>query len=317
MKELNIEQKQDNTAPQQSAGPRVILPAEKKFNNRLYWGLNYAIQVSTAVAGSYWIKFGGGKKYFDKAAQWAGEHIIPKVTNKRGAEAIKETNTYLIGATQLMIGNLFFIPIKWFENKKPEYVRRIDEAMLVQQEKDGLPVTPEQRRHHEEALQALEKEPKASWPTLAAARIAGISSFFVSNWIIGENRSKWMQTKTAEGVQSALKHSGLKPLEKLGHSPKVKNFAELAFIDFFYSIFVANTVFQVTKFLTPLQKRKDELVTQQPEQPTETQPMHENAPAKFAEKERQKKTVEIKPSNAHKKFTDYVQSSNTEPQVSV
>lgn len=317
MESLATDKQKKNDTTEAKPEGRLILPAEKTFNKRLYWGLNYGIQVSTAVIASYWIKYGGGKKYFDKAAKWAGEKIIPKITSKRGVDAVKETNTYLIGASQLMVGNMFFIPIKWFENRKPHYVRKIDETMVAKQEKDGYIITPEERQRHEEALQDLEKEPRASWPTLAAARLAGISSFFVSNWIIGEDLSKAMQSKTAERIQHAFKRSGIGALEHVGHSPKVKNFLELAFVDFFYSIFVANTVFRVTTYLTPKQRHNREVK----EEPKQTQPQQHDEPEKprFVAKESQKKESG-KPRTApeaHEKFTDYVQQSAAESQVTI
>src|SRR5688572_26823765 len=98
---------------------REPLQAERIFNWRVYGMFNYGLQVATSVIATEWIKHGGGKAYFQKAAEWTGKNIIPRITSKQGAAAVKEANTYLVGTSLIMIGNLFLLPVKWFENNKP------------------------------------------------------------------------------------------------------------------------------------------------------------------------------------------------------
>ncbi len=320
MVSLDTDKQQENVSPGEAQKKRTVLPAERIFNWKVYGVLNYGIQVTTSVIATEWIKHGGGKAYFRKAAEWTGKNIIPRVTNKQGLEAVKEANTYLVGTSLIMIGNLFLLPVKWFEKHKAHFVRKIDERLTENQERKGFILTAEEKEKHEAALADMEREQHPNWKTLLVARAGGLGSFYVTNWLIGEERNKWMQGKAADGLQSVLKNSGIDRLKKAGHSQRSRNFAEIAFVDFFYSIAVASSVFGITKSLTkkqhanahpaPVQAPVIDAAPQAIPEDADTMPVITNA-----EKYRKKPVAVQAP---HSQFTDYVQPSlPTAPQVSV
>lgn len=306
-----------STQPADGAQPeekRHILPAEKWFNRGVYGGVNYLIQVSASVAFTMWAKYGGGKVHFEKAAQWMGKNIIPKITNKHGLEAVHESNTYLIATALITVGNLFLLPVKWFEDRKPEHVRKIDDLLVKNYEEKYGPLGPEEKAKREDAHEALAAEPKQSWWSLLGARAGALATVYTAIWAVGEKNNAAMQKKAGDVLEHVFKNSGISKLEKIAHSPGTRNFAQIAFVDFFYSIVVASSLFAYSKLLSKKPAPQPVVsAAKAADEPAIAQPETAAASSDFT-----KRTMSTRSAPApHGAFVDYAKKSELEPQVAL
>lgn len=227
---------------------REKLPAEKKFDKAVYGGISYAAQAGTGIALSYWIKHGSGRPIYDKIAKWFGPNVISKITSKTGQEAIKEADSWIIVTTMVSVGNLFLLPVKWLENRKPEIVRNWTEKQNEKLEKAGHPVSEATKKHQEELLQELEAEPKQNWKSLISGRVFALGAVYAVLHATGKDANEKMANLTAEATSKGVNGLGF---TKVGQSKPFQNIINTAFYDVFYSAVSAGGLYVYSHFIQP------------------------------------------------------------------
>ncbi len=229
-------------------GHHKPLLAERIFDVSLYGVWNYGIQVGASVLAGMWFKEGGGKPYFDKAAEWMGKNVMSKITNKTGAAAAKESHTWLIFAALITVGNLFIPPIQYIECRKDKVVGKINDWLNARRAANGNPPSEQELKDQQETIAAIAAEPRQTPASLWGGRIVGLAANFLAAHLVGRDRNIAMENATAETVSKGLNAVGLTNLAK---SENVKNFSRIAFLDYGYSLISANVVYLYSHFIHP------------------------------------------------------------------
>jgi hypothetical protein len=227
--------------------------AEILFDKAVYGGISYAAQAASGIILTHWMKFGGGRKHYDKIANWLGPNFISKIKpSKTGAAAIKEADSWITVTTMVMMGNLFLLPVKWLENRKPKIVRWLNDK---QNEKH--PPSEQERAEQEKSLALLDREPKQTWGSLLGGRAFGLAAVYGVLYGIGTKNNETAEIWSANQIIKGTEKVGLK---KLAASKTYENYLRIGFYDVLYSMVSAGGLYIYSHFINPPQKRnkKDE-----------------------------------------------------------
>lgn len=235
-------------APDRSYGHHKPLTAEKIYDISLYGVWNYGIQVGASVLAGLWFKEGGGKPYFNQAAEWMGKNVMSKITSKTGAAAAKESHTWLIFGALITVGNLFIPPIQYIERRKHKVVSGINDWLNSRRAARGDAPSEQELKEQQASIQAIAEEPQQTSASLWGGRIAGLAANFLAAHIVGRDRNIVMENATANAVSKGLEAVGATTLAK---SEKVKNFSRIAFLDYGYSVISASVVYLYSHFINP------------------------------------------------------------------
>lgn len=236
-------------------GYRKKIFAENLADWTIYGGVAYAGQATASVVATEWVKNGPGKQYFEKAAEWTGKNILERITTKRGPAAVAEANTYLIATALIMVGNFFVPLVKKLEDYKPQIVCTFNDWSNEFSRRMGHEPSAEEVARQQEAIHELEQAPKKSWGSLWTARAGSLATVYAAAYGIGEARNKVMQEKTAELIGKGFEHSGIPALQRIAHHPRTKGLAEIAFVDFAYSIIAAGGLYAYSNLLSGADKK--------------------------------------------------------------
>lgn len=232
------------------------LQAEITFDKAVYGGISYAAQAGTGIVLSHWLKHGKGLKYYDKMAKWTAEHVIPLVSNKRGAAAVEAAKAPVIVTTMIMVGNSFIPPVKWIEARKPEIVRWLNERNNKKLAQKGYVQTDEERKSQDARLAALEKEPPQNWRSLMGGRVFGLAAVYAT--LFSLNRTPIVNNESMEkAFSSSLSKitEGL-GMKKLAKSKTFNTYTGIAFYDVFYSMISAGGLYIYSHFIEPPKRKK-------------------------------------------------------------
>lgn len=235
-------------APDHNYGHHKPLTAEKIYDFSLYGIWNYGIQVGASVLAGMWFKEGGGKPYFNKAADWMGKNVMSKITSKTGAAAAKESHTWLIFGALITVGNLFIPPIQYIEHRKHHVVSKINDWLNNWRTARGDAPNEKELQEQQETIAAIAAEPQQTSASLWGGRIAGLSANFLAAHIVGRDRNIVMENATANAVSKGLEAVGA---TKLAKSENVKNFSRIAFLDYGYSVISASVVYLYSHYINP------------------------------------------------------------------
>lgn len=230
--------------PQSDNTEREILPAEHRFDKWVYGGISYAAQAATGIVLTYWLKHGGGKSYFNRAAEWLGPKIY---RNRSVTEAAENVSTPLMVTTMVMVGNTFLLPVKWLENHKASIVRKMHENDCEKMERAGTPFNEEERARQEKALKDLEKEPLQNWKSLLGGRAAGLIPVFALSFGLGK-KGEWAERKAGQFFSGAFNLVGMK---KVAKSETLQKVVQVGFLDVFYSMISAGGLYVYSHYLNP------------------------------------------------------------------
>lgn len=297
------------------AHERDKLPAERDFDKYVYGGISYAAQALAGIGLSYWIKYGSGKPIYNKIANWMGENFISKITTKRGADAIKEADHWIVVSTMVMMGNAFILPVKWLENKKAEIVRAWTEKDNQKRAEQGNAPSSEDRQKQQELLQQLEDAPKQSWWSLGFGRAFALAGVYATVHGVGQRRNEAMENAFSGAVTKTMGAVGMKSASK---SQSVKGLFKITFNDLFYSTISAGGLYVYSHFIHPQHKCEDEPATQPLAAPSAETP-HTTIENPAITKNAQVVGNTIKPfaekrhSHKHESFTDYAKPDAASP----
>jgi hypothetical protein len=284
----------DDSTPQAQAPAkdehREKLPAEKTFDKAVYTGISYFAQGVAGIILARWLAFGKGKPHFDKMAEWLGPRMFPK---KPLEKAVKETNAFIITTTQIAAGTAFIPPVKALEDRKPEIVRSLHEKHVASKEAQGRPYTDEEKAHHEQCLQALEKEPKQSWGSLMEARVASLAGVYGVLFALGNERNEKLREFVANPITKGIEKIGFKEMAK---SKTFAQYMQLSAVEVFYSAVSAGGLYVWSHFVRPPKKEAID-TNKDPVQPATTQsentiPEHTDTPTNlFQDRVKQQKNL--------------------------
>jgi len=130
-----------------------VSKGERLFDWLTYGGIGFAGVFIANIPFTHWAKYGGGRSCY----QWMTEALKNKGISDHVAE--QAFNTTVLG----ILGNAAIVPIKMLENKKPELVERFNK-MLGDKSADA----------------SVEADPKQSWGSLIASRIAAYAAVLAS-----------------------------------------------------------------------------------------------------------------------------------------
>jgi hypothetical protein len=244
---------QENAQAQDEShdGRREKLPVEAKFDKRVYGGISYFGQAAAGIILTNWIRHGSGRKHYDKLAQWVGPNLISRITSKKGAEAIKEADSWIVVSTMVMCGNAFLLPVKWLENAKSKIVRGMQEKENLRREARGEVIPVEERANQERLLTELDNAPKQSWTSLLTGRAFGLAAVYATLWGTGKKANGMAEDAITHGIQKGAETIGMKQLSK---SKTLENYLRIGFYDTAYSAVSAGGLYVYSHFLHPHKK---------------------------------------------------------------
>lgn len=227
------------------------LPAEKIFDAAVYGVWNYGIQTSASVAAAMWFSEYGGKPYFEKSAEWMGEHVMSKITNKTGAEAAKASHTWLLFSALITVGNLFIPPMRYVEKDKAHYVSKINDWLNQRRTAKGDAPSAEELAEQKLALKEIAEQPIQSSSSLWMGRGLGLAANYAAAQMVGEDLNVKMKKGFASKVASGLEKIGFAGAKE---SKALNAFSEIAFLDYGYSIISSNVVYLYSHYIHPSKK---------------------------------------------------------------
>ena len=235
-----------------NAPEREKLPAEKNFDKAVYGGISYAAQAGSGILLTYWLKYGSGKPYFEKAAKWLG----PKIFRSRSVEeATKEISSPLMVSTMIMVGNTFLVPVKMLENHKPAIVRKWHEDHVKRKQAGATPYSAEELAHQEDCLKQLDNAPKQTWNSLIGGRAFALAAVYTVLFGLGNKRNEAAEKYSADVILKGIDKIGLKDLAK---NKTLANYINVGFLDVFYSMVSAGGLYVFSHFISPPKHAKDE-----------------------------------------------------------
>ena len=227
-------------------GPK--LAAERIFDAGLYGAWNYVAQAGTSVAAAMWFHEGSGKPYFDKSAEWLGEHVMSKITSKTGAAAAAEAHTPLMFVSLITVGSLFIPPMQYAEKHKAHYVSKINDWLNSRRSAKGDGPDSRELAEQQAEIKAIASAPLQSSKELWIGRGLGLAGNFVAQRLIGGDNDLKMKNAFADGVSHGLNTVGLK---SLGNSETMKSVSRMAFLDYGYSLISSNIVYAYGHYFNP------------------------------------------------------------------
>lgn len=238
--------------PTHVRGPKLL--AERIFDGAVYGFWNYGLQAGTSVAAAIWFHEGGGKPYFDKAADWLGKNVMEHITSKTGKAAAAEAHTPLMFTSLITVGNLFIPPMQYAEHHKAHYVSKINDWLNARRTARGNAPTEEELAEQKAEIQAIANAPLQSSKELWTGRALGLAGNYVAAHLVGEQNNVMLKNAFAEGVSHGLNTVGLKGI---GNSELMKSVSRMAFLDYGYSIISSNIVYAYGHYINPPQHKKD------------------------------------------------------------
>ena len=236
------------TSAEDAPRQRKKLAAEKIFDLSVYGVWNYGIQVGTSVAASMWFQHFGGKPYFNKAAQWLGENVMTKVSNKTAEAAVKEAHSPLLFISLITVGSFFIPPMRYVEKDKEWYVSKINDWLNNRRRAKGEVISDEELKHQQEEIEAIAAQPRQSSASLWTGRFLGLGANFLAQRMIGTENDEKMKNAFANAVSHGLDRVGAKGLAQ---SETMKHFSRIALLDYGYSIISSNVVYIYSHFIHP------------------------------------------------------------------
>lgn len=228
--------------------------AEKYFDTGLYGTVSYFGQALTSVLLTQWIKHGSGKEKFDTASRWLGRNVLEKQFKQTPENAAKLSNTLLVATTLIMVGNCFLAPVKYMEDHKPEFVRKINDWLNERREKKGDVISPEERREQDEAIAHIAEQPRQTWGSLIGARVFSLGAIYAAIALVGGKNNKIMEDASANAASKTMNSLGV-PKTK-AYSKTVQDFGRIAFVDFAYSLVGAGALYLYSHVLAPPKQKK-------------------------------------------------------------
>jgi hypothetical protein len=238
--------------PQDAPKKRKKIAAEKIFDWAVYGGISYFAQALSGTLATRWLKYGGGRKYGAMAAEWTGRNIMEQITSKRGAAAVEEANTFVTVTALVTMGNMFVTPVKLIEDHKAQAVQWIEDNVV---HPDKSQLSEEQKQEIATAIHAVENRQKQTWFSLLTSRGGALATVYMTERALGQRRNKVMQDLCGDAVTNTFRSAGMRDL---ANNPATRQFAEIGFVDFFYSTIAAGGLYLYSKLIRPDEKTADD-----------------------------------------------------------
>jgi hypothetical protein len=243
-----------STMKNQTDLEREKLPAEVTFDKRVYGGISYFGQAITGSALTYWIRHSTGRPIFDKIAEWVGPNFISKITSKKGVEAIKEADSWIVVSTMVFVGTLFVAPVKWLEDKKAETVEKWTNEDNAKRTAQGEVIPQVELDRQQDLLKQLKESPKQSWLSLGIGRFASLVPVYAALYAIGKPNNRKMEEAFQSATSTVAEAIGMKELAK---SKTFHRASGIAFYDGFYSMISAGGLYVFSKLSAGFGKTND------------------------------------------------------------
>ncbi|MDE3015325.1 MAG: hypothetical protein KGI29_00165 [Pseudomonadota bacterium] len=259
---IDIKEQNDEIPPAQAAAgmpvavdcddpnrpkPQMSL-GEKRYNNLVYRGMNYWLNLGISLAVTDFFVHGRGKGFFDSNVKRISKGLT--ATGLR-ARVAKRTAEIMLGTFTLNSGgNILLIPTKLLEDRKRPFVHWLNKKMGVSQ------IAPDGHEETSDEIYIEQEQPRQSWGRMvwrrtlgwAATTIAGLGidtalaqKLPVPQGINGDtithvNGQKIFTDAMVKGG-SAVLNSGFIPGGKaVAASPAAQRYMGYAALDWIYTI---------------------------------------------------------------------------------
>lgn len=251
---------QEATAPTKK--PKKIA-AEKYFDTGLYGTVSYFGQALASVLLTQWIKHGSGKQKFNATSHWLGKNILETHCGSTPENAAKQANTLLVATTLIMVGNCFLAPVKYIEDHKPEFVRKINDWLNERREQRCGVISETERKEQDTAIAYIAEQPRQTWGSLLSARVFSLGAIYAAISAVGGKNNKTMEDTSANVISKTLHSIGV--AKQNAYSKPVQNFGRIAFVDFAYSLVGAGALYLYSHSIAPPKHKKKPGVATAPE----------------------------------------------------
>lgn len=190
---------------------------EKIFDRGVYTGIGFGVNEGLSLYLADEFEHGWGKKWFEKAANWLFEKGYFKDGIKNGAKVSGKANAanMLMTLGLLSGGTLLVWPMKWLEDRKAWWVKKINHKM-----DDGKLSAEDVAKRDAEVDHAIACEPKQTWTSLIPARFLAMSSTTLFGTFImkdaGNQKVKQWSKDTLTNTANAVGATSLAKTERFG-----------------------------------------------------------------------------------------------------
>lgn len=149
---------------------------EKQYNRRVYFWMNYALNLVGSLAIADYVRNLGGRKYLDQGINAISKGL--SATKLLTHKTAKNTAAIVLGTLALNSGGwVLLVPSTWIENRKRKIVHALNEKAGVEQiAPDGHKETPEeiyieQEQPKQSPMNAFKRRLMASGATIATGLV--------------------------------------------------------------------------------------------------------------------------------------------------
>ncbi len=155
------------------ASKHFVTKGEEAFDKLVYDHIGYKLNVASSIGMVYAAeRTGWGRKVLQTCADWIA---------KQGKFNAKSVHYFLTKTMFLTGGFLVMAPMKWYEDKKAEWVHKKNQEIYGPAADDPEIVTSEKELAH---------APKQGWASLFSARAIALAGFYTLMGIFWDNKSR-------------------------------------------------------------------------------------------------------------------------------
>lgn len=244
------------------------------FDRTVYTGIGFGVNEASSMIIADELRYGNnkyfGKEIFHKAAEgWVKMLKLKDKVSKDGKQITslaRAENTLEVGAL-LIGGTLLLLPMKWLEDRKENFVRKINHGIdkMRGRDKDDAAI----QARDQEVAETIACQPKQSWTSLIIGRISAVvtNMLILSNTVFAEPRATQVKDFSEKHVTKltvkADKMMGDKPnsaLKRMMGDPtkpfeerRFPRYARIAAIETLYTV-SSSVVLEIVSKLTARKK---------------------------------------------------------------
>ena len=150
----------------QAAMPQQMSLGEKRYNQIVYQGINYWLNLSISMVITDFFLHGKGKNFFHKGVEKSTQALMASTPMKR--PMAKWLSEIALGTFSLNSGgNILLIPTKFIEDNKRYWVHKLNDSMGVDQ------TAPDGHKETADEIYIEQEQPKQSWLLMIGRRVLG------------------------------------------------------------------------------------------------------------------------------------------------
>lgn len=201
------------TANQKRLEARPMTAGELIFDRTVYTGIGFGLNEIISVMFAVMFEHGKGKYFgkqgFEKTSEWIAKtfNFKDSVKNGKHVSAKASAGNSLLWVSLTSGGFILLLPMKWMEDHKEQWVRRINHWV---DKLTGYRLTEEQIATRDaDIAQTIACEPKQTWKSLLIGRFIAIGASIGLGTSLGEARSEKIKQVSDRLLTDTAKNVGM------------------------------------------------------------------------------------------------------------